>query len=182
MKKIIYIHAIILLMSVMPLLAEENIHPTTYIDEGACPFECCTYREWIVKETADIQISPDMKSQIIGTAVKGDKVDGVTGIVIVDSPGKVEVVKECKSYKKGDIIWVYTYLGEGFYKVWFDGKMYVEDVYFMSGWAKCTKDGTCWGKVIAKPQSTWWVKIKNKAGIEGWSNKPQNFGNNDSCH
>ena len=36
-------------------------------------------------------------------------------------------------YRPGNVLWVYTPLGEGFYKVWFRGKMYEEALEFMSG-------------------------------------------------
>ncbi len=118
---------------------------------------------------------------------KGAKVDGITGVVKVKPPGKVKVLRSYKSptsnivYKKGDVVWVYTYLGEGFYKVWFNGSMYDEEIYFMASQDRCEDTGACWGKELAKPKSVWWVKIGNRQGIKGWTDKPQNFSNKDAC-
>ena len=186
MTKITLIICFIFVLGVGLAISAADNNPSTYIDDGACPFECCTYREWIVENTTNLNIEPDIESKVIGTVGSGSKVEALTGMVIIDSPGKVEVVRDHGPYKKGDIIWVYTYIGEGFFKVWFNDEMYQEDVHFIKhgengGFARCVENGTCWGRVISKPKATWWIKIKYKEGLEGWSNQPQNFGNKDSC-
>ena len=68
MKKINHIYLIALLMTAVSASGEEGVHPSVYVDEGACPFECCTYREWRVEEKTDILSSPDLQSQTVGTA------------------------------------------------------------------------------------------------------------------
>ncbi len=186
MKRLSILILIFFALGVELIQAEKDYHPPTYTDEGVCPFECCKYGEWTVKKATDLHSAPDFDSKKIGIVNGGDKVKAVTGIVIVESPGKVEALKDYKAYKKGDTIWVYTYIGEGFFKVWFAGKMYEEDVSFLlhgenGGYVGCVVKGTCWGKVLSKPQATWWIKIKTKEGLEGWSNQSQNFGNMDSC-
>lgn len=164
----------------------EPTPPLHYIDKGACPFECCTYREWIVAHETELLASHERNSNRVTTLHKGAIVNGITGIVKVE-PGKIRVLKNDTSkisninYKKGDILWVYTYLGEGVYNVWFNGKMYEEGIYIMDGYHSCQNTGDCWAEVLAKQKSVWWVKILNRNGIEGWSDKPENFDNKDAC-
>jgi len=54
--------------------------PKVFVDKGACPFECCTYREWTVSKDTDLFDSVDGKKKV-GVAKKGSKVTGVTGEV-----------------------------------------------------------------------------------------------------
>lgn len=35
--------------------------------------------------------------------------------------------------------------------------------------------------ITEKPESVWWVKIRNNRGQTGWSNHPEAFGNMDAC-
>ncbi len=143
-------------------------------DIGACPFECCTYRQWTaVKPTA---VYKEMKdgSPIAFRIRKGEKVFGVTGVVITTKAGVVKVLKNNKlgnaNLKAGDTLYLLTNLGEGFQKIWYKGKFIEEQVY----------DDSLF-KQISEPVSIWWVKIKNRRGQIGWSKQSENFGNMDSC-
>ncbi len=68
--------------------------------------------------------------------------------------------------KAGDTIYILHYEGEGYYKVWHDGK--VVDVENFSDKAK-------------QPKATWWVKLKTRSGAIGWTVEHGNFGNQDAC-
>ena len=164
--------------------------PPSLTDEGACPFECCTYREWSVEADTPLLARPDDRAPVIGKASKGTKAQGITGIVIVTNPGRIEVLRPYTSesgrrYKPGDIVWVYTERGEGFFTVWYRGEMYDEEATFMyhdrGGWDGCVEKGTCWGKRKSFPVSIWWVKVKSSDGTVGWSRAHRNFGNMDAC-
>lgn len=164
--------------------------PKSLISEGACPFECCTYREWSVLADTPLLEKPKNGSRVVGNALIGAKVQGLTGIVIVTEPGKIKVLKphtgeSAKTYKPGEIVWVYTELGEGFFKVWHNGEMYEEKAFFMyqdiGGFDTCVDDGTCWGERIGFPKSVWWVQVKTNDGIIGWSLSHQSFGEMDAC-
>jgi len=148
--------------------------PVPYIDRGACPFECCTYRRWdVVKPTL-------MRSAMRDTAPvsfrlkAGEKVVGMTGVVITTQPGIVRVLKKTTlanvSLKSGDQLFLLTNLGEGFSKIWFKGRIFDGDPY----------DDAIY-KTIREPKSVWWVKVKNRKGQIGWSRQPENFGNVDRC-
>lgn len=143
-------------------------HPVFYIDKGACPFECCTYRDWGTEKTTKLYSEPKLNSKVVGLIEKGVVVRAKTGEVH-STPGKIIVTRGGATFKKGDVLWVYTYLGEGFFKIWYRGKFITD---FLS-------EG--WDNFEFKPQSVWWVNIKKPSGLEGWSNQPENFSNQDAC-
>lgn len=148
--------------------------PVPYVDKGACPFECCTYREWnVTKPTAARKNMSD--DSPIGFRMKpGEKVIGVTGVVITTQPGMARVLKKTTLGKirlnRGDELFLLTNLGEGFSKIWYKGRIFEESVYGESAY-----------KLIREPKSVWWVKVKNRRGQTGWSRQPENFGNMDQC-
>jgi hypothetical protein len=51
----------------------EQKPPNVYIDKGAYPFECCTYREWIARTDVTLLDSPNGK-KVVGRIKKGERV------------------------------------------------------------------------------------------------------------
>jgi hypothetical protein len=115
----------------------------------------------------------------------GRNVVAITGEVRT-VPGKFVVTKTHGKYKPGDVLWIYTPLGEGFYKVWFKGRMYQEEMDYLSGpfetsIPRCEETPECWGKLQREMQVEWWIKIKSFEGWVGWTNEGDNFSNKDAC-
>jgi hypothetical protein len=160
--------------------------PAVYVDKGACPFECCTYRKWRAEKTTIAYARPDKGSKVIGKFKAGARIVALTGQVRTVVPGKFVVIKAHGEYKPGDVLWVYTPLGEGFYKVWFNGKMFDEQLDYVTGpfertIPKCEETPDCWGKLERELQVDWWVKIRSADGWIGWTNQAENFSNKDGC-
>ncbi len=156
----------LLFLVVSAVLADD--HPVFYVDKGACPFECCTYRDWRVEKATTLYAEPKPDSPALRIAEKGTTVQAQTGEVHT-RPGKLVVGRDATVFAKGDILWVYTYLGEGIFKVWYRGE-FIE--------AEINDD---WSYFEVMPHSVWWVKLKTPAGIEGWTDRPENFSNKDAC-
>lgn len=159
--------------------------PARFVDKGACPFECCTYRRWTTGKTTIGYKRPDKNSGTAGTFKAGSKVMAITGEVR-STPGRYVVTKAHGKYRPRDILWIYTPLGEGFYKVWFKGKMYDEELEYMTGPFEksipgCEDTPACWGKLETELKVEWWVKIKSPTGWVGWTNEADHFGNKDAC-
>lgn len=159
--------------------------PAVYVDKGACPFECCTYRKWKTVKTTIAFTRPNKQSKRVGKFRTGSNVVALTGEVRT-VPGKFVILKEHGKYKPGDVLWVYTPLGEGFYKVWFKGKMYDEELEYMSGpfersLPSCEETPDCWGKLDQELRVEWWVKIRSAEGWVGWTDQAGNFDNKDAC-
>lgn len=184
--KIVSLFLLLLTFPVFQLSAQQREHPKTYVEKGACPFECCEYRRWKTNKTTVAYASPNRNSRKVGTFKKGTWVRGLTGQVVTDVPGKYVVTKPHAQYVPGDIIWVYTPGGEGDYLVWFKGKMYTEEMYYMDGpyeksYPKCSESKDCWGELKNEIKTTWWAKIRSPQGWIGWTDQVENFGNIDSC-
>jgi hypothetical protein len=156
--------------------AHAGDYPVFYVDKGACPFECCTYREWDTIKTATLYTKPNASSPVVGRAEKGITVKAKTGEVHT-IPGKLIVRHDVPTFKKGEILWVYTYLGEGYFKIWHQGKFINDQIDF--NYRSPTPDD--WGYFETEPKSVWWVKIRTPTGLEGWTNQPENFSNQDAC-
>lgn len=159
--------------------------PARYVERGACPFECCTYRAWKTEKATVAYATPHKSSKRVGTFTLGSNVVGLTGVVRT-VPGKFVILKTHRKYKPGDVLWVYTPLGEGFYKVWFKGRMFEEALDYMSGpfeqtHPRCEETPNCWGQLKKQMRVEWWVKIKSAAGWVGWTDQTGNFSNMDAC-
>jgi hypothetical protein len=144
----------------------EQKPPRVYIDKGACPFECCTYREWIARTDAPLLDSPNGK-KVVGRIKKGEKVKALTGEVH-SVPLRVIAQHDYPNagVKAGDTIYILHYEGEGSCKVWHHGK---------------ALDVENFSEDAAEPKSTWWVQIRTRYGAIGWTVSHNNFGNQDSC-
>jgi hypothetical protein len=143
-----------------------------YADNGACPFECCVYREWIAKEDITMLAEMDENASVSFLAVKGEIVTAETGVVITTKAGTAQLLKPVSvdnvQISKDYIVYVLSYTGEGFYKVWYDGK------------TLNLQEGSDF-KMINLPETVWWVKIINSHGQVGWSRHPELFDNKDAC-
>jgi hypothetical protein len=115
-------------------------------------------------------------SSIAFRVKKGEKVRGVTGVVITARAGVVRALKNTAvgdnntRVKTGELLYLLTYTGEGFYDTWFKGKVFSYSFYDNKSL-----------KLVSEPTSVWWVKIRNSKGKVGWTKLPDNFDNKDSC-
>ncbi len=73
---------------------KSNGPPVPYIDKGACPFECCTYREWNVTKPTTARKNMNDSSPVGFRMKPGERVMGITGVVITTQPGIVRVLKK----------------------------------------------------------------------------------------
>ncbi|WP_428559452.1 MAG: hypothetical protein ACP59X_14200 [Solidesulfovibrio sp. DCME] len=137
-----------------------------YIDKGACPFECCTYRQWKVTRQTVLYDNPD-SSKPIGLLKAGESVRGITGEVW-SIPVEMTALHDIpqSNVKSGDVFYVLNYAGEGNWKVWHKGRfssVHQEDV------------------KLRKPKCEWWVKIVDSNGNMGWALSDGNFSGQDAC-
>jgi hypothetical protein len=142
-------------------------------DWGACPMECCAYREWSVQKDTVVRTDRSEKAAAAFTVKAGEWVTGVTGMVIVTSPGRGVVKTSMKLGERqaspGDVVEYLTYQGEGFFKVWFKGQM-LDGV---EGYEPIV--------MTVEPVWEWWAEVRNSKGQVGWTNQTENFGHIYSC-
>jgi hypothetical protein len=184
MKKIIF--SFVCLFSLSPMAQSISTPPSPFIDIGACPFECCRYGEWIAK--TDIELRDKVNGSIVVGNIKlGDKIQAMTGEVHT-VPTVIEAIRDHGKFKKGNLFYLLTYQGEGFYKVWLNGAISSEEILFPGFTAQydfknCdSNNNDCWGRIKnLKRESIWWIKIRKSDGKTGWTNQSKEFRGQDSC-
>jgi len=172
------------LWTIGALIAPAQERPAVYSERGACPFECCTYREWWARQPVIVYTRPNRASLRIHTVKKGEHVRALTGFVR-SRARQFLVTRDHERYRRGDTLWVYTYHGEGFFLVWHDGKMYEEDLGFSPYGGTAGTRGEIgnemWGHLATEHSSEWWVKLRLRDGRIGWTNHGDYFDNTDAC-
>lgn len=178
----------------IPPSATVAANDSVFVDRGACPFECCTYGRWTADSAVALRAEPDSASPVIATIEKGASVRVPTGEVHV-IPGRFVVRRDIETYRTdttvptiagtfspGDTLLVYTYRGEGAWKLRKLGSSepLVEAMLAERG-TGCEQGGTCDGYFIAKPRSTWWVRIRPPTGEPGWTADADAFSGKDAC-
>ena len=163
--------------------------PVPFEDVGACPFEGCVYREWTANDTVVVKASRQRGAAVAFRVRKGQRVWALTGVVVTKRPGRV-VFRESitLSSPDGDLrmmtgqsLYLLTYQGEGFTKAWFNGRLYtdVDGSSFFN--AACEDDPRrCSGTIVERPQTEWWVQIRNRSGKTGWTDEAGKFDGKDA--
>ena len=186
-----YFSALLIFLSGFSFAHDKLAAPEYYEAKGVCPFECCRYREWRVDARTEVYEQAHIDSPIIATLHENEMATAATGFIKITQPGLVRVVRSedipnnIRQYQNGQLLSVYSYLGEGYFQVWHNGEMVEEDLFFLThgygGWALCVEENNCWGEAVRYPVSEWWVQVKNNEGVSGWTNKAENFSNKDAC-
>lgn len=170
-------------------LPEAERPPDPYVAKEACPFECCTFREWTVEQEIPLYRAPG--GEPLGRKLSpGDKALGLTGEVHLEPhpmlAGVAFAAEESFDSDKqvqipaGAIVFQLDYVGEGFANFWYRGRTFVAEM------AQCLVTGPdCWGEAIepaaaAEPRHDWWVKVRLADGTEAWA-RDEGFGNMDGC-
>jgi hypothetical protein len=158
-------------------------------DPGACPFEGCVYREWTAKSVVDVLTERRKHTKVAFALEPGEKVTALTGVVITLKAGRAQF-RESRTLKTdaglvridpGETLYLLTYAGEGYTKAWLRGKLYsgVDTVDFFN--AVCdTQPDPCAGRIVEKAVAEWWVQVRNRRGLVGWTNEPEQFDGKDA--
>ncbi len=153
--------------------AAQRNPPDVFIDRGVCPGEGCDYRgrAKVVAATKAYR-SPNMRSVVAFKLPLGTMVTGIDSQVQTRA-GLYVVKRAHKKYRKGDVLYVYTYLGEGYFRVWYRGRMFEEDLAFSfwggSSGRRCEESPKeCWGVLEKTTDMKWWLKVRTNNGRVGW--------------
>ncbi|MGA3229590.1 MAG: hypothetical protein ABSD51_06580, partial [Candidatus Binatus sp.] len=159
--------ALIVVLLSAGVAVSEDKPPPIYVDVGACPFECCTYRMWTVNEATTLWSEPDGNA-VVGILREGKVVQGLTGEVI-SKPLAVKADRDIPEtpIRTGDTFYVLHYEGEGNWKVWLHGE--TTDVFYQ------------FMHMPHPPKEDWWVKVKDAEGNVGWTLSDRHFLHQDAC-
>jgi hypothetical protein len=152
---------------------------------GACPFECCSYHEWTTN--APVRLYADVGSKsVIVTVDKGEKVMGVTGVVITTKAGRIKILQPITLDENnpveaapGDLLYTLHYLGEGYDRFWFKNE--VHDAQLGANQIVLKPKPPEQWRVLAQPKTEWWVNVRTTSGQVGWSKETEKFDHMDAC-
>lgn len=182
----------LLLAGVCQVSYGQKLPPLPYMDWGACPFECCTYRGWEATREVKIYTSRKEGSKISFVLAKGELAIGVTGVVLTKSYGITKILKPVKigytpvstapelSLKAGDFVYTLHYAGEASDFFWYRGSVYTDQI-LVPEIAMGSSPNEQSIEIVSRPDYEWWVKVQNKAGRVGWTKETKVFAHMDAC-
>ena len=102
------------------------------------------------------------------------------------TPGQKFVIRRAYDhYRPGEILFVYTYQGEGVFTVWHQGRLFAQDLGFSpyggSGGKRCTDSRYCWGTLSRDLRSAWWIQMRLPDGRVVWIRGSDAFSGQDVC-
>ena len=162
--------------------------PLPFDEEGACPFVCCTYREWTVDWDTDVYTDRTPGASVSTHVSLGQTVQALTGVVSTTRVGRavadrmVTVGTRHLPVASGAPIYLIRNVGGGDWKIWVDGQVdqqYIPNQGYCTG-ARQSSD-ECAIRVVEQPENVWWVRVRDARGTEGWTREVDHFGNIDSC-
>jgi hypothetical protein len=162
---------------------ELKVHEPTLpvIYEKACPFEGCTFRNWTVKTESTMYSSWHDKRSAVATLKAGEKVIGLTGVLVTRRPDRflVKLPIPYLSLKVGDVILQYAEWGEGTADLW------ANEVWYKSfDWGQTEQGNLILSDdnvtLVEHGSREWWVQVKTISGKVGWVLADGNFDGMDA--
>jgi hypothetical protein len=165
------------------VIAQEEKPKIPYIDEGACPFECCQYGTWTAESPLVAYQKEENDSAIAFKIKPGESFTAINGNVHITKPGYVVVNRSFDGFTKDDKVYLLTYLGEGAYDLWYKGKKLDLNVLNADDfWANVTEKDSplyTWAVLITRGDGKQgWLRLKNSPNRKFW---PEKIKGMDSC-
>lgn len=158
MRVFLIVPAIVLCL---PALADDFDPNEIYIDKDVCPGEWCRFGDWTASKDVPIYATPRSTGPAIAKIGKNQTVKALTGNAYV----KPQRYTLSKAAAGREAIWVLTYLGEGYFRVWEKGKLRERELGFSP-----------YGQDKFLPyEMEWWVKFELPNGTTGWAEVKGNF-------
>lgn len=173
-----------LVLRAVDRLAERPTAPLRI--EGACPFECCAYGTWTTTAPTLLYAQPGDTTAAPGVTVEtGTELDVATGHVLItrleplalrDSALLFLDHETVVTATPGDSVVLLDYVGEGTYRVWYDGGVYQADgaaVLPPSGEATATHidpgaaDRQWWARAVTPDGQGGWLWMDRTPSVEG---------------
>lgn len=145
----------------------ERIPHSFLIRRGACPFECCVYREWTPGVEIQLVSGPRRTADPTSSVSAGEPFTAdsgrvyITGLAVAAVHDTTDVYPD-QTLVPGDTVVLLDHVGEGHYNVWRGGEvLQVES--FWEDWRTPTT-----GELLGEYASEWWVHATTSAGERGW--------------
>ena len=185
-----------LLYFVTSICWAQDSPPIPYIDNGACPFECCIYRQWQAKEPGVAYVDPSVGTGQAFSISATEWVTAETGFVATKEFGITRILKPIRlgypedsegtdqkpelELKPGELLYILHPAGEGYDVFWYHGKVYSDQITLDENNGPMDRSDLSI-ESVSRPVTEWWVRIKNSKGQVGWIQIPPYFDNADAC-
>jgi hypothetical protein len=144
-----------------------------FYDWGECPYEGCAYRQWTAHWSVTVWDTWKQGRQPIAQLAEGDKVTGITGVVITFKPGLIRMDRDLPEadLRRGDTVLTYAYRGEGFSAIWCKGRYHSHFDISFAKWPNGMGCGGahCAGTYVDLGKKSWWAQVKLLSGRTGWA-------------
>jgi hypothetical protein len=164
--------------------ADVALPPVPFEDPGACPFEGCLYRQWTATDEVAVYTEQKDEAPLAFTVPRQQKVMALTGVVVTTQAGRVRFRKAVDlssdsgtiHVEPGQTLYLLTYEGDSDFSASLDGRVYraVDGSTFLSG-ACAEEPARCIAEIVAQPEATWWVQVRNAQGQVGWTKEADKF-------
>lgn len=171
LKKVIFI-----LIFFPGLILSQSYSDTSVVFYDKCPFECCQFGKWIIKDSINVYQNEGDTSSISFTLAFNDTVLAKTGNLHFLQVGKVVVLEKIYNFQPSDTLTAFN-CTEGEFLVVHNNKEYYVDIFWpmffydnednLENYLNEIEKYKYYGRMIQRPQSVWWVKIIS-AKCEGW--------------
>lgn len=160
---------------IRPAPGDPRRPPQPYVDAGACPFECCTYREWVAVAPIPAYARERDTTAVAFTLAAGERFEALTGNVHLDPVGVVVVRRpvvwkegpdSLGRWEPGDTLHVLSYLGEDHFRYWHRGRI----VEFFRLWSLPGEPRAAEPEAVLlrRPREDWWAQVRSARGDSGW--------------
>ena len=162
--------------------------PIPYDEDGACPFQCCTYRAWTVDWDTDLRSDRQDAAPVAFHVALGDTVQALTGVVTTTKVGRASASRQVTIggnslvVPAGETIYLLRNTSGGDWNIWVNGvfdRQYIPSQGYCNGDRKSSDE--CAITITEQPQTVWWARVRNSRGQEGWTREIEHFGNIDAC-
>ncbi|MFN2567749.1 MAG: hypothetical protein ABR499_22370, partial [Gemmatimonadaceae bacterium] len=142
------------------------------IRNGACPFECCRYGRWTLREPAVARRRPSRSAPVAYRLATGAKLVADTGFVRIDTIGLIVLRENYVDrmngipYVAGDTLLVLDYVGENVFNAWLRGRAIQTEVFWLNDDPERPRELP--GRVVRDHSSQWWARVRDRRGRTGW--------------
>jgi hypothetical protein len=157
-----------MLVSIYSMSLLSQSHPTApFIEEGVCPYEFgCDFTKWVSLIRTPLFTNDSDTISIAYWMDRGDSLTFNHGNMHVDQIGVAIVVYPTEGYAVGDTIYPLSYQGEGYYDVWYKGR--IRSIHRF--WHNETEPNNPFRSacLVVPQRVTWWVSLTNNKRQTGW--------------
>jgi murein DD-endopeptidase MepM/ murein hydrolase activator NlpD len=152
--------------------------PLPVVEKGRCPGEGCTLGEWLAVGEVTLYEAPEKRRKVVGTVQPLEFVRVVASEMWTKVPGLAVVKRDYRRFRQGDLVYLLSYHGEGFFSAWHRGDIVTTLVDFSpDAWSRACVEGLpeCWGEWKWGPVTSWWIQIRTPSGAIGWTDEADHF-------